>query len=114
MQGEYGEHKRRGRIAETKHARNKAERCHNGAAGNAGSANGEYAKQQAEQNHGRKLGHRSIDHLTNGHNEEDFREHRATQMDVGEQRDAEAYHIATQRRRSAIGALKRNGERRSG
>ena len=72
------------------------------------------AEQQAEQNHGRKLRHGSIDHLANGHNEEDLREHRAAQMDVSEQRNAEAHHVATQRRHSAIGALKRNGKRRSG
>ena len=35
-------------------------------------------------------------------------------MDIGEQRNAEAHHVATQRRHSAIGALKRNGKRRSG
>ena len=44
LQSEYGKHERRGSVAEPEHARDKAERRHNGAARNARGANGKYAE----------------------------------------------------------------------
>ena len=114
LQGEDGEHQSGAGVIEHQNAGDEAQRSHDGAAGDAGSADGEDAEQGAEEEHGADAGQVAVEDLGDGHAEEDLSEDRAAQMDVGEQRNAEAYHIATQRRRSAIGALKRNGERRSG
>ena len=110
LQGEDGEHQSGAGVIEHQNAGDEAQRSHDGAAGDAGSADGEDAEQQAEQDHGANTGQLAVQDLGNGHAEEHLSQHRAAQVDVCKQGDAEADHVLTQHLALA-GALQRHTQR---
>ena len=90
LQGEDGEHQSGAGAIEHQNAGDEAQRSHDGAAGDAGSADGEDAEQGAEEEHGADAGQMAVEDLGDGHAEEDLSQDRAAEVDVGEQGDAEA------------------------
>ena len=110
LQGEDRQHQSSTGVVEHQDAGDQTQRSHNGAAGHAGCADGEDAEQQAEQDHGADAGQLAVQDLGNGHAEEHLGQHRAAQVDVGKQGDAEAHHVLTQDLALA-GALQRHTQR---
>ena len=96
LQGEDGEHQSGAGVIEHQNAGDEAQRSHDGAAGDAGSADGEDAEQGAEEEHGADAGQVAVEDLGDGHAEEDLSQDRAAEVDVGEQGDAEADHVLAQ------------------
>ena len=84
LQGEDGQHQGGAVVVKAQHAGDEPQRGHHRAAGHAGGAHGEHAQQQTEQDHGPRGGQHAVQDLGHGHDEEDLREDRAAQVDVGE------------------------------
>lgn len=106
---EDGKHESGTCIVKFQNAGDDTKGSHNGASGNAGCANGKYAKECAEQNHGSKGRDASVQDLGDGHTEEYLSQNGAAQMDVCKQRNTELYHIFT-KRLAFVCALERNSE----
>ena len=96
LQGKDGQHQGGAGVIKHQHASDQAQRGHDRTAGDTGSADGEDAEQQAEQDHGADARQLAVEDLGDGHAEEHFRQDRAAQMDVGKQGDAKADHILAQ------------------
>lgn len=84
LQGEDGEHQSGAGVIEHQNAGDEAQRSHDGAAGDAGSADGEDTEQSAEEEHGADAGQMAVEDLGDGHAEEDLSQDRAAEVDVGE------------------------------
>ncbi len=110
LKGEDREHERGAGIVKQKHTGDDAERSHDRAAGDTGGSYGEYPEQYAEQDHGPERRNGAVQDLGYGHAEEHFCEDRSAEVDVREKRDAELYHILSERRLRLVGALERDAE----
>ena len=96
LNGEDGQKQSGAFRAEAQHAGDDAQRCHDGAAGDAGGANGEDTQQHAEQDHGANAGKGAVQNQGDDHHEEGLGQYGAAQVDVGEQGHAEVNHVLTQ------------------
>ena len=110
LQGEDSQHQSGTGVVEHQDTGDQTQRSHDSAAGHAGCADSEDAEQQAEQDHGANAGQLAVQNLGNGHAEEHLSQHRAAQVDVCKQGDAEADHVLTQDLALA-GALQRHTQR---
>ena len=113
LQGEDGEHQSRAGITEAQDGDDETQRGNDRAAGDAGGADCEHAQQHAEEHHGARCRQRAVENLGDHHDEEDFRQNRAAEVDIGKQRDTKVDHI-TAEGRGLLGAAQGNGQGGSG
>ena len=84
------------RVVKAQHTGDEAQGGHDGTPRHAGRAHGEHPQQEAEQDHRAQRGQLPIEHLGHGHHKEHLGEHRAAQVDVGEQGNPEVHHVAAE------------------
>ena len=76
---------------------NQAQGGHDGAAGDAGSADSEHAQQHAEENHGAGAGQSAVEDLGDDHDEEELRSETEPQRwMLANSGDAEVNHVAAE------------------
>ena len=110
LQGKDGQHQARTGTVKVQHRHDQTQRRHDRTAGDAGRTHGKNTQQNAEEHHGHQTGQLTIENLADGHHKEHLRQHRAAQMDIGKQGNAEGNHIRPQGFGLA-GALQRHGQR---
>ena len=114
LQGKDGQHKRGAGAVKQQDAGDQTERSHNRTARHAGCADGKNAEQHAEQDHGSDRRNLAVQNLRDCHDEENLGQHRAAQMDVGEQRNTEINHVLAQHRGFLCAAQSNCQSRRGG
>lgn len=114
LESEYREHERRAGVVKAEDARDEAERCHDRAARDAGGRYREDAEEQAEEHHRLDRRNGAVENLRNRHDEEDFCQDGAAEVNVREERYAEVHHVVAERRLGLLRAAQSDGERRCG